>query len=149
MKTYLPYYFKKIGLALIIIAIFLSIIANLNSFVEGYIDGAKSAEPNNTELLKIDTEVIKANIAKSLRLTSLLFSFSGLLMYLFSKEKVEDEFIQKLRYKSLAQSFLFTWAVASILFLINGSIKFEGFYLLQFQLFSYIIIYSFKKKNYL
>ncbi|GET28542.1 helix-turn-helix transcriptional regulator [Prolixibacter sp. SD074] len=77
---------------------------------------------------------------------SLSFSFAGFLLYMFSKEKVEDEFIERLRYMSLAKSLLLTWLIASVLFLTSDELQLRGFYILQFQLFLYVVIYNYYKK---
>ena len=148
MKTFLPYYCKKIGIAFVIIAFILSIFANINDLsnglVDGWNDGWNEAQSIITEAA--DFTIISADLGKILTWISLSFSFGGFLLYMFSKEKIEDEFIQKLRFMSLAKSLLYTWIVASILLIINGDIKLEGFYILQFQLIIYVVIYNYYKK---
>ncbi len=150
MRTYLPYFFKKIGIAFVITAFIISIIANINDLCNGWVDGRNSAHSNNhnsTQVIELsDYNIISTDLGKTLTWISLSFSFSGFLLYMFSKEKIEDEFIQKLRYMSLAKSLLLTWIIASILFIINGKIKLEGFYILQFQLIIYVVIYNYYKK---
>lgn len=144
MKTYLPYYFKKIGITLVIIAFILSIIANINDLCNGFVYGLNYDNSEITEAA--DFNIISNDLGKTLTWISLTLSFTGFLMYMFSQEKIEDEFIQKLRYMSLAKSLLFTWLIASLLFIINGTVKLEGFYILQFQLIIYVIIYNYYKK---
>lgn len=144
MKTYLPYFCKKIGIILVIIAFILSIIANINEFCNGFIEGYNADEPTITETPNF--KIISTNLGKTLTWISLSFSFSGFFLYLFSKEKTEDEFIQKIRFMSLAKSLLITWLIVSILLIINKGIKLEGFYILQFQLIMYVAIYNYYKK---
>ena len=143
MKTYFPSYCKKIGVALVFVAFILSFIANINDLYSGYVDGrtgiSSYAERSYLEIIPID-------LGERLAWISLAFSFGGFLLYLFSKEKVEDEFVQKLRFISLAKSLLYTWIVVSILLIIDGSVKLEGFYILQFQLILYMVIYNYLKK---
>lgn len=149
MKTYLPYFFKNIGFTLVLIAIILSSIAGANDFCRGYNDASSGVEysyNNIDEANRSDCQIISDDLVKTLTWVSLTVSFCGFLLYMFSREKIEDEFIQKLRFMSLAQSLLLTWIVASILFLIDGDIKLEGFYILQFQLFVYVLIYNYYKK---
>ena len=147
MKTYLPYYCKKIGIALVIIAFILYLIANINDSVNGFVDGYQRYQQSSHQIEAVaDFNIISTHIVKTFTWISLVFSFTGFLLYIFSREKIEDEFIRKLRYMSLEKSLLFTWIVASILFIINGSIKLEGFYILQFQLIAYVIIYNYYKK---
>lgn len=144
MKTYLPYYFKKIGISLVIIAFILSIIASINSLGNGFADGWNDAKSEIT--VASDFKIISSETSKTLTWISLSFSFSGFLLYMFSKEKTEDEFIQTLRYMSLAKSLIVTWIVTSILLIINSRVRLEGFYILQFQLIVYVIIFNYYKK---
>jgi len=76
---------------------------------------------------------------------------------MFSNEKVEDEFIQNLRYKSLAKSLIFTWIIYGLVYILKETYHPEridlqwntdGLYVLQFQLFMYVIIYHRMKKKY-
>ncbi len=149
MKTYLPYFFKRIGIALVLIAFMVSGIANINDICNGFEAGYSSAQINIEESQNIKVTsyaVISTELANTLSWISLSFSFVGFLLYMFSKEKIEDEFIQKLRYNSLGSSLLYTWIIASILFIINGDVKLEGFYILQFQLILYVLIFNYYKK---
>ncbi len=150
MKTYLPYYCKKIGIVLVIIAIALSFIANINDFCEGFVTGfetGRSWKIDNYEKAEIPKIAIISDVAgKTFTWISLFLSFSGFLLYMFSREKVEDEFIQQLRFKSLAKSLLFTWIVVSILIIVNSDIQLAGLYILQFQLFIYVVIYNYYKQ---
>lgn len=144
MKSYLPYYFKRVGISLVVIAFVLSCIASVNDIIAGWQDG-RMAYHNTTNTRSV-INIISQESVTLLTWVSLIVSFSGFLCYMFSKEKEEDEFIQKLRHVSLAKSILITWIIASILFIINGDIKLEGFYILQFQLIVYVIVYNYYKK---
>jgi len=146
MKTYFPYYFRKIGIVLIIIAMGLSFYANINDFLIGYQDGFNSSKKAGESLIQIETNIISQKTANTFTWISLAFSFTGFLMYMFSREKVEDEFIQKLRFKSLANSLLFTWILVSPFIIFGSSYHPEGLYILQLQLFLYVVIYNYYKK---
>ena len=146
MKTYLPYYCKKIGIVFVLIAIVLSIVGDINDEVAGFVEGFNATTEIEAEMLKSPGELIPKKTGMLLIQISLFFSFSGFLLYMLSKEKVEDEFVQQLRYLSLAKSLLFTWIIVAILILIDGDIKPEGLYILQFQLFAYVVIYNYYKK---
>lgn len=149
MKPYLPYFFKKVGIVFVLIAIILSMISGVNDFRQGFEEGYRAA--SHSELQGVvqndsESEVISPELVKTLTWISLACSFSGFLLYMFSREKMEDEFIQKLRLMALAKSLLLTWITASVLFVINGDLKLEGFYILQFQLIVYVMIYNYYKK---
>ena len=146
MKTYLPYYYKKIGIAFVVIAIIISFIAGIDDFLNGYVEGYNSTQTTKAEMMSTMGDIISHNASKVLIWISLFFSFSGFLLYMLSKEKIEDELVQHLRFKSLASSLLFTWIIVAILIIINGDIRLEGLYILQFQLFAYVVIYNYYKK---
>ncbi len=154
MKTYLPHYFKKIGIIIVLIAIALSFIAGANETEKGIIEGGNFAQSvdafTNTKDIPSLTyvEIISPRTANTLNWISIVFSISGFLMYIFSSEKTEDEFIQKLRYQSLEKSLLITWFVALLLFIFK-QVEFEAFYILQIQLIAYVFIFHRYKTRYL
>jgi len=153
MKTYLPYHFKKIGIIIVFIAIFLSFIAGINSFERGFVEGSNFAQSINQSANTGETaltykEIISPKLANTLNWVSIVLSFSGFLMYIFSREKIEDELIQKLRYQSLEKSLLITWFVA-LLFFIFKRVEFEAFYILQIQLIAYVFIFHHYKAKFL
>ncbi len=146
MKTYFPYYFRKIGIGLVIIAFGLSFYANINDFLSGFQDGWNSGQTESKELIEINTHIISQERSRTFTWISLAFSFSGFLLYMFSREKVEDEFIQRLRFMSLAKSLLFTWIFVAPFIIFDLRYKIDGLYILQFQLFAYVLIYNYYKK---
>ncbi|MEA3318186.1 MAG: hypothetical protein U9R54_09535 [Bacteroidota bacterium] len=148
MKTYFSYFWKKLGISFVIIAFILSGIASidegLDGFSAGYAEGPNSSQYNDAgELVKHD--VVSENVEIILSRIVLAFSLAGLLLYMFSAEKVEDELIRKLRYECLAKSLLYTWIFAGVLFIINGDVKLQGFHILQFLLFVYVILLTYNK----
>ena len=148
MKPYLPYHSKKIGIILVILAIIMSLIANLDDFCLGFIEGYNNGVwPNTDKVIEAkDVNYIPNELSKSLIWISLVFSLSGFICYLFSKEKSEDEMIQQLRYQSLVKSLLITWIIIGIQILANTEHQFKGLYILQLQLFLYVVIYNYYKK---
>jgi hypothetical protein len=147
MKTYFPYIYKKIGVTFVLLAIILSITANINDVVQGLLDAMYTNEYNpQSTFNESEFKIIPTVLCRVLVWISLFFSFSGFLLYMFSSEKVEDEYIEQLRFKCLAKSLLYTWAIAAILIIINGDFQLQGLYILQFQLFAYVVIYNYHKK---
>ncbi len=142
MKTYLPYFYKKIGIAFVLIAVVLSFAANINDLLAGFIDGWNLTDGI---ISKSEFNIISSEMGRILTWISLFFSFSGFLLYMFSSEKVEDEFIEQLRFKCLAKSLVFTWIIASALIIINGKLQLEGLYILQLQLFVYVVLFAYNK----
>jgi amino acid permease len=153
MKTYLPYSFKKIGIIVVLVAIVLSFIAGINSFEKGAVEGGNFAQSINQSINIKNVpltyqRIISPKLANTLNWISIILSFSGFLMYIFSSEKTEDEFIRKLRYQSLEKSLLITWLVA-LLFFIFKQVEFEAFYILQIQLIAYVFIFHHYKAKFL
>jgi len=155
MKTYFPYYFKKIGIFLVVISIVLSFLSGLHTHVESIEDGWNSATNDGEEQLDLKVDPFSVKARKSLRWIGLTLSFSGLIIYMFSSEKIEDEFIQNLRYKSLTNSLIITWIIYGFIYLIKDNFNPEkielqwqtdGLYVLQTQLILYVIIYNYYKK---
>jgi len=133
IKTFLPNYTKKIAFALYLVAVVFSCIANVDSFLSGYHDASTKAE-YNPENITYDS--IPNNLEKRYTWISLAFSFTGLLMYIFSKEKVEDEYMQLLRIKALTWSIVLTWL--AVIFTMIFISPLEGLYVLQFQLVAFL-----------
>ena len=77
---------------------------------------------------------------------SLFFSITGFFLYLFSKEKVDDEFMQHLRLKSMLQAFIVSWLIYAVVKYVIIIIPMDGIYILQLQLISYVIIFQ-RNKN--
>jgi len=133
IKTFLPNYTKKIAFALYLVAVVFSCIANVDSFLSGYHAASTKAE-YNPENITYDS--IPNNLEKRYTWISLAFSFTGLLMYIFSKEKVEDEYMQLLRIKALTWSIVLTWL--AVIFTMIFITPLEGLYVLQFQLVAFL-----------
>ncbi len=153
MKTYLPYSFKKIGIIIVLAAIAISFVAGANDMEKGYIKGCNFVNsfnpfPNTKEISLTYEEIVSPGTANTLNWISIVFSISGFLLYIFSSEKTEDEFIRKLRYQSLEKSLIITWFVA-LLFFIFKQVAFEAFYVLQIQLIAYVLIFHRYKVKYL
>ncbi len=159
MKTYFPNYFKKIGITLFIISFFVSILSTMHTHVDEseYEKYSISQEGENIENLIADPFTIKTR--NNIKRIGIILSITALLVYVFSSEKIEDEFIQNLRYKSLMQSLIITWLSIGILSIIKdfyafdtGIIKFtyngDPINILNTQLILYIIIFHRKKKKY-
>ena len=70
----------------------------------------------------------------------------GLLIYLVSKNKREDEFIQKIRYESAYIVLVITILGILVLYIINPEIKLNASYLLAFQMLFYLLVMFFRKR---
>jgi hypothetical protein len=149
MKTYFPYQLKYVGILFVLVAVVLSCIGNVDDFMRGFL-GAKEDTGLNI-ILNEDAENLDEHLSytpyfsqeeKSLYLHwSLFLSICGFVLYLFSKEKIEDEFYQQLRAKCLTQALLFTWLFTGFIYWVKPEYELEGFYILQLHLIFYTILY--------
>lgn len=154
MKTYLPHYFKTIGILFVFIAIAFSIIGEIDghrqAFMKGVAEGSNFSQGlNGLPELDIPTPKLKPYLTKEESdmyiMISLFFSISGFLMYLFSKEKIDDEYIQHIRLKSIFQSLLVSWLIYAAVKLIFPKYQLDGIYILQMQLIVYVILFRHNK----
>ncbi|MCZ4695177.1 hypothetical protein DWB61_08490 [Ancylomarina euxinus] len=149
MKTYLPHYFKRIGILFVSIAFILSCISGVDDFRKGFMKGYTEQQGLDEESAKVDQSItpyftkeesdMYANI-------SLFFSITGFFLYLFSKEKIDDEFMQHLRLKSMLQAFIVSWIIYGTAKVFSSIIPMDGIYILQMQLIVYVILFQ-RNKN--
>jgi len=152
MKTDLPHYFKRFGILFVFIAFVLSFIGGIDDFRQGWVDGGNDAKLGYKEL-KAHPELYQTikpyltdDEAKIYVSISLFFSITGFFLYLFAKEKVDDEFMQHLRLKSMLQSFIVSWLIYGLIKLLFSKYQFDGIYILQMQLIVYVILFR-RNKN--
>jgi hypothetical protein len=128
----LPYYFKWIGIGLL----FLSFVFGIDDFLLGF-TGALLSEP---------PEYFKRIFPEIFPQISDFILLIGLLIYLVSKNKREDEFIQKIRYESAYIVLVITILGILVLYIINPEIKLNASYLLAFQMLFYLVVIFFRKR---
>lgn len=151
MKTYFPYYFKRIGVLFVFIAIGLSFYGGIDNNQKSFIEGWNHAEYGSFEKLPSDmqakfTPYFENEEEKPWLYASLILSIAGFVLYLFSKEKVEDEFYQQLRAKCLTQALLFTWLITGFICIVLPTYELDGFYILQLHLILYTLLYVYNKQ---
>lgn len=146
----LPNWYKKLGLILFIIASLLN--GSLN-FINNSVNKYKISRTNTFEMgTKSDNGIL-----------GLLNDFSGgglyyginfaaivaMLIYMISKEKVEDDYIDKLRLESFQLTYIIGLLVAIIMYLLAKDVKLTLDYFIFPLLWSYIIIFFIKRRMYL
>jgi len=72
-----------------------------------------------------------------------------MLIYMISKEKVEDDYIDKLRLESFQLTFIIGLLVTIIVYVLAKDLKLTLDYFIFPLLWSYIIIFFIKRKMYL
>ncbi|MFD1293044.1 hypothetical protein ACFQ5N_04260 [Lutibacter holmesii] len=154
MKTQIfPNWCKKLGLAMFII---FSFISAGDSAINGYCDGQNSFQPINekTENKTITTPP-KSNVTtfkdffgeKTLRILDALSLF-GVLIYMLSKEKIEDDYINILRLESYKFTAIIGILISILLYAFSEEIKLTIDYFITLFMYLYLITFFIKKRVY-
>jgi len=139
MKTQiLPYWCKKLGLILFIVASLLN--GSLN-FINNSIDRYR----DNDGFLGI----LNAFTGGALNYGIDFFAIVAILTYMISKEKVEDDYIDKLRLESFQLTFIIWLFLTIVIFIIDKHMKLTLGYFIFPLLWSYITIFLIKRRMYL
>lgn len=138
MKTHiLPHWCKKLGLILFIIA---SLINGGLNFI------------NNSGLGKNDNGllgILNAFIGGGLSYVIDFVAIIAMLIYMISKEKVEDDYINKLRLESFQLTFIIWLLITIVIYILDKDLKLTLEYFIFPLLWSYIIIFFIKRRMYL
>ena len=135
----LPNWCKWLALALFIS----SFIIDFSGFKEGYHIGY-----NERKMMKENPEIQKLSISDlvkssdSPRIGDLLILLS-IIVYVLSKDRRDDEFINSIRAQALLAAFLIVSLIGMIVQLCSGQL--DVFFVLTIQFLSYIIIFKILK----
>ena len=142
----LPNWGKKLGFLVFIISMIINatFIKSRKSFLEGYYAGLGEEK----ELLILKPILFEKVLGtQSLHFFSILIII-GLITYMFSREKVEDDYIDKLRLESFQLTSLIGLAVLIILYIVFKTLKLELDYFVLIFLISYLNIFALKKRQF-
>lgn len=128
----LPHFFKWIGLALFFSGFILAFDDVRLGFLEGY---SQTTVENFERFFPVYFSIL-GDFA----------SLLGLLLYILSKNKSEDEFAQKLRYESAFLVMVFTILTLMVIYIVNPDFEISPSTFLASQMFAYLIIRSLKRK---
>ena len=143
----LPNWFKKVGLILFIVG---SIIGAGDDFADGWRGGYNAAKFGDSNDININLDqgrIITAFFGgeKIIHIFYVL-SFIGLLIYMLSKEKVEDDYINKLRLESFQLTSIATLIIAIFMFAISRKSNFPLDYFITLFFWFYLITFFIKKR---
>jgi len=155
MKTQiLPNWCKKLGLAIFII---FSCISGYDDVINASCDGWNSV-PSNDEKIEnsIYTPPPKSEVStfedffgeKTLHYLDALSLF-GILIYMLSKEKIEDDYITKLRLESYQFTAIVGILISILLYAFSEEINLTIDYFITLFMYFYLIIFFLKKRIYL
>jgi hypothetical protein len=132
---------RKVGLAIFFVFFIITSLSGIDDFMAGLSGKAKSYITDNPKELIFNIEE-----QNQLQWTGLVGSILSLLVYILSKEKVEDEFLSHLRADSMVKAVGFSWGFYFAIKPLNWTNQFEGLVILQLQILAYILIYTYQKK---
>lgn len=136
-----PNWGKKVGVLTFIIFSFLE---GRDDAIRGFVEGA-TLKPYSLKENEIFS--FEEYFGSHLILLFSILSLAGMLIYILSKEKVEDDYINKIRLESYQLSFLFAIFIA-LLFLVIGFKAFlEIRNVISILLAIYLIIFAIKKRT--
>ena len=130
----LPNRAKSIGLAIFIIC---SCFPPLTAFILGISSSFISNE---------STRLTQALFNPLFLLWLNILGIIGMLIYMLSKEKIEDEFITKLRLESFQITLIILLVTTLILLLFGDTLMFNVSYVAYMFIFIYLIIFYLKKR---
>lgn len=130
----LPNKFKSIGLIIFIIGFVIP-------FTIGFINGL-SQPFNSNETSRLTEKLLQPNLLKWLDIVTIF----GMLIYMISKEKIEDDYITKLRLESYQITTIFCLSTIIILHIINNEMTFYVSYMIYAFMLLYLITFSLKKR---
>ncbi len=140
----LPNWFKKVGLIMFIVGTIIGFGDNLaTAFKEGANDaGSRNSKPYPISESTFFTSTFGENMVHVFYILSLV----GMIIYIMSKEKIEDDYINKLRLESYQITALISLFTALILFVFSSQLKFYIDDFITMFLFIYLITFFIKKR---
>lgn len=130
----LPNKFKSIGLIIFIIGFGIPVIIG---FYEGI-----SQPFNSNETLLLTSELLDSILLKWLN----IFTILGMLTYMLSKEKIEDDYITKIRLEAYQITTILCLTSTIVLHIINNEMKFYVSYVIYVFIILYLITFYLKKR---
>ena len=111
----------------------------------GFIDGWNASEgisaPETFEAFTVFGVMITEPIYNLMSIIGVI----GLLIYLFSKDRMMDEFLTKLRLEAVQLTFILTALFMFVMMVFNSSFKVSALGLIEYQLVLFLIINKAKK----
>ncbi|WP_372757089.1 hypothetical protein [Mariniflexile sp.] len=151
----LPNWCKKLGL---IVFIIFSILIGRDDFVRGFKDAHKdsdysydntSVSKNKTNLASNDNDTLFLNyFGKPLMHLFEITCILGMIIYMISKEKIEDDYIIKLRLESYQLTTLMFLITTIILFALYGDLNWTLSYFINLFIILYLLVFFIKKRVY-
>jgi len=158
----LPNWCKKLGLVVFILSMVISLtyVENRGDFIRGWNDGRNQTRSKDKS--SIDDSFSVSEI-KTLKLKPLLFEkmfgsnslhfieiliLLSMIVYMLAKEKVEDDYINKLRLESYQLTAVLALVSSVVLYSFYGNLRLRLNLLISLFLLFYLITFTIKKRIY-
>ena len=141
-----PNWCKKLGISLCV----LSFLGGFDSFLIGYYSaGDKITFTDYTTAIEYyrDQTLFKGYFNETMIALFNILILIGMLIYMLSKESVEDDFINKLRLESYQLAFFIITSITLILNIFGVSLDISVDTVIFLLLSSYLIIFAIKKRT--
>jgi hypothetical protein len=132
----LPNWYKKTGFSMFIFGF---IISGYSGFYLSFQEGLNGEEFGSREVNKLFE-------GEWIHLFDIL-AISGMVIYMFSKEKTEDEYINKLRLESFQLTSFIGLAITIISYALSEEIELTLDYFIILFLWIYLMIFAIKKRT--
>ncbi|MFD1293045.1 hypothetical protein ACFQ5N_04265 [Lutibacter holmesii] len=141
----LPNWCKKLGLAIFFIG---TIVGGYDDFKEGFTEGYNSTRIKEQPLNYKPNSFLTDNFGEIGLHIFEIIGVLGMLIYMLSKEKIEDDYIHKLRYESYLLSSILWLVIAIIAYSFNENLKLSIDYFIYLFIWTYLITFFIKKRIY-
>jgi len=135
MKFLLPHKYRKWSWP----SLALSFVFGINHFMRGW-----NSIDENGQQLEIKIEDIEPAIAfldfPLINNLSDIFLILTIVLIVFTKDKIHDEFTEVIRYRTLSMVFLGSAIIAALINLTSGSVDFDILLVIFLQLLAYVIL---------
>lgn len=151
MKTQiLPNWCKKLGLILFVVASLLNGSLNfINNSITKYkmsgVDASEIGTQSSNGILGLLNVFSGGGLSYGID----FFAITAMLIYMISKEKVEDDYIDKLRLESFQLTFIVGLLATIMIYLLDKDLKLTLDYFIFPLLWYYIAVFFIKRKIYL
>lgn len=145
MKTQiLPNWCKKVGLLIFIIFSFLG---SGDDFMDGLKSGYNDYSNNNHIInTRENTTTFSSYFGENLTHFFEILGIIGILIYMISKEKIEDDYINKLRLESFQLTSIIGLLISILLYAFSKDLEVTLDYFIMLYLMFYLIIFFIKKR---
>lgn len=139
----LPNWCKKLGLGVFIVFAFLTA---RDAFVVGQAEAKLSKSIDVEYLIQNGIFTFHEYFGERWIRVFDILALTGLLIYLLSKEKIEDDYINKLRLESYYVTSILGIAISMILYMFSSQLKLTIDYFFVLFIFTYLIVFAIKKR---